>query len=114
MTEDIRELWPEPPRDLKERLQHFLDCYPDVPDQTVVLMSTASVYGRGAMTGLTMGDMRTLAGQQSAGAETVVYGPDAEWLGRQLRDTLNRERLRTGGENRGTAQGEAQEDRPEP
>lgn len=88
VTFKIQEIWPEPPDTLKEKLFHFLDCYPEVPDGAVVLMATSNVYGRGVITGLTMGDVRALAHREALGAETVVYGPEAERLGRQLREKL--------------------------
>jgi hypothetical protein len=91
MTDDIRELWPDPPETLRDRLQHFTDNWPDVPDATVVVMATSGVYGVGVLTGLTMGDIRTLAGREALGPETVVYGPEAERLGRQLREKLARD-----------------------
>ncbi len=84
----IRELWPDAPDTLKDKLFHFLDCYPEVPNTAVVLMATSNVYGRGVITGLTMGDIRALAQREALGAETVVYGPQAEELGRQLRAKL--------------------------
>lgn len=87
-TFGIREMWPEPPKTLKDKLFHFLDSYPEVSDGAVVLMATSNVYGRGVITGLTMGDIRALAHREALGAETVVYGPQAEELGRQLRAKL--------------------------
>jgi len=97
VTDDIRDLWPDPPDSLRDRLQHFVDCWPDVPDPTVVVLATSGVYGTGLTTGLTMGDIRTLAARESLGPETVAYGPEAERLGRQLRQRMAREG-RSGGE----------------
>lgn len=96
MSDDIRELWPDPPESLRDRLQHFVDNWPGVPEQTVVVMATSGVYGIGVLTGITMGDIRTLASREAMGPDTVMYGPDAERLGRQLRDKLEREQPRDG------------------
>jgi hypothetical protein len=93
VSDDIRELWPDPPETLTDRLQHFVDSWPSVPDSTVVVMATSGVYGVGVMTGLTMGDIRTLAGDLAMGPETVAYGERAERLGRQLRAQLARDDL---------------------
>lgn len=111
MGDDIRELWPDPPQTLRERLEHFVDSWPQVPDATVVVMATSGVYGTGVLTGLTMGDIRTLAQREALGAETVAYGPEAERLGRRLRTRLAAEG-RTGqewGHGPATGQGGPQE-----
>jgi hypothetical protein len=91
MADQIKDLWPDPPESLRERLEHFVDSWPDVPDQTVVVMATSGVYGIGVLTGLTMGDIRTLASREAQPAETVVYGPEAERLGRRLQARLRQE-----------------------
>lgn len=84
-SNDIRDLWPDPPKGLQDRLFHFVDSWPEVDDEQIVLMASVGVYGRGAVTGLTMGDIRTLANREALGSETVAYGPQAQELGRQLR-----------------------------
>lgn len=114
--DDIRDLWPDPPDSLRDRLQHFVDCWPHVPDSTVVVMATSGVYGTGVMTGLTMGDIRTLASREALGPETVAYGPEAERLGRQLRQRLAREGRPEGewGHGPETGQGGAAEGRGRP
>jgi len=116
VAQDIRELWPDPPESLAERLQHFVDNWPQVPDSTVVVMATSGVYGVGVMTGLTMGDIRTLAAREALGPETVAYGARAEQLGRQLRAKLAAEGQSEGawGNGPATGQGGPQEGRGQP
>lgn len=111
MTDDIRKLWPDPPQNLAERLQHFVDNWPQVPGSTVVVMATSGVYGIGVMTGLTMDDIRTLAAREVLGPETVAYGSQAEQLGRDLRRRLAAEGRTEGewGHGPATGQGGPQE-----
>lgn len=56
----ITELWPEPPKGRTERVKHFLDVFNDLPDDYMILLSTAELYGRHTRTGVSMGDLRYL------------------------------------------------------
>jgi hypothetical protein len=56
--------WPEPPKNLRERLLHVLDIFEDCPDEMPVLSATTNVYAphgeEHSWTGLTLGDLRTV------------------------------------------------------
>src|SRR5688500_18968079 len=72
----IRDLWPDPPANLVQRLEHFMDQWRNVPDDYVILYTTIGVYDQ--PTGILMGDIRTLYGRERLGVDTVVYGSAAD------------------------------------
>lgn len=84
----ITDLWPQPPATMLERLRHVLDIWADFPDDHIIVMGTAEVYGPGVWTGLTMGDLRNLYCREQLGAETVVYGSAADRLAERLREDV--------------------------
>ncbi|SOE25699.1 hypothetical protein [Streptomyces sp. OK228] len=50
------------PSDAREALAHVLDLFSELPDDQLMIQATSGVYGPGVRTGLTMGDLRELAG----------------------------------------------------
>lgn len=87
-TGRITDLWPDPPVGMVQRLKHVLDVLAVYPDDHTVIIGTAEVYGPGVWTGLTVGDLRTLYGRETLGAETVVYGSAADRLAARLREDV--------------------------
>ncbi len=57
---------PHPGDDPAARLRHALDIYADAPDDRMVLQATSGIYGDQVVTGLTMGDLRAIAGKIGA------------------------------------------------
>ena len=49
-----------------EALAHTLAVLRDRPDSELVVMATSGVYGDGIRTGLTLGDLRAIAGRLTA------------------------------------------------
>lgn len=87
----IRDLWPEPPGDLFERLRHTLDVWEDYPDDYIVLIATSEVYGPHVQTGLTIGDLKDLYRRSgNPGPDTVLFGSAAERLAERLRGDIAR------------------------
>ncbi|MFI0967133.1 hypothetical protein ACH4S8_37965 [Streptomyces sp. NPDC021080] len=48
-----------------EALAHVLQAYADAPDDRLMIEATTGIHGPGVRTGLTMGDLRALADQQT-------------------------------------------------
>lgn len=85
---NIRDLWPEPPGNMIERLRHTLDIWDDYPDDFVILIATNEVYGPHVVTGTTIGDLKELYNRlDNPGSDTVIYGSAAD----RLRDRLRRD-----------------------
>lgn len=61
MTDGILRNWPRPPATSRERLAHVLDAFGPWPDDTVMIQVTTGVYGPGMVSGLTLGDLRTMS-----------------------------------------------------
>jgi hypothetical protein len=97
----VTDLWPEPPRNMIERLKHVLDIWSDYPDNFIIVLGTAEAYGPGVWTGLTMGDLRTLYGREKLGADTVVYGSAADRLAERLRGDIAKHGKPPGTSNEG-------------
>ncbi|MEU7096074.1 hypothetical protein [Kitasatospora aureofaciens] len=52
---------PEAPQNPADALAHIIEVYAEVPDDRIMIEATTNVYGPGVRTGLTMGDLRSLA-----------------------------------------------------
>jgi hypothetical protein len=92
----IKDLWPEPPATTPDRVKHFLDMFDDLPDNFMILLTTAGVYGRHVRTGVSLGDLRKLYERAYARTETVSADtPSGRLLGR-----LERPPEETGGYHR--------------
>lgn len=79
----IKDRWPEPPKNRTERIKHFLDVFEDLPDDYMILLSTAEVYGHHIRTGVSIGDLRQCYNLERLGSETVAGPtPAAKLLGR--------------------------------
>lgn len=65
MKKDPHPKWPEPPVSLAQRLQHTLNIFEDYPNDMKVLRATEGEYAsygeKHSWTGLTLGDLRTIA-----------------------------------------------------
>lgn len=96
MSEDsITDLWPNPPRGRHQRIKHFLDMFDDLPDDFMILLTTAGVYGRHIRTGVSMGDLRQLYNLECLSTETVSGSP-AETVAGTPAEAL-RQRIKKGG-----------------
>lgn len=51
------------PANATEALAHVLTVLADQPDDALVVKATDGIYGHGVRTGLTLGDLRTIAAQ---------------------------------------------------
>lgn len=104
---NIRDLWPEPPGSMTERLRHTLDVWADYPEDYVILIATSEVYGPHVVTGLTIGDLRELFRRMGDDppAGTVIYGSQAERLGARLREDIERNGPPPGAPEGGTDHG---------
>lgn len=89
-TGRITDRWPDPPTTMIQRLRHVLDVLEIYPDDHIVIIGTAEVYGPGVWTGLTVGDLRTLYGRERLGADTVLYGSAADRMAERLREDVAR------------------------
>ncbi len=71
-----------------ESLAHVLEMFAELPDDQLMIQATSGVYGPGVRTGLTLGNLRELAGMER-GECTVqwhahpdkVYGPTCKFEG---------------------------------
>jgi hypothetical protein len=85
----IRDVWPNPPDGLMERLRHTLDVWADYPEDYIILIATSEVYGPHVQTGLTIGDLKALYERtRDPGPHTVLYGDAAEKMRDRLRDDV--------------------------
>lgn len=62
---EAMEQYGDAPATAAEALAHVLKVYIDEPDGRLMIEATNGIYGDGVRTGLTMGDLRTLAARQS-------------------------------------------------
>lgn len=58
--EQVLQSWPKPPEDAIGKALHVLDAFDECGDDMQVVTATSNVYGRGVVTGLTLGDLREL------------------------------------------------------
>ena len=60
------EKYGDEPADATEALAHVLKVLADEPGSLMVVQATSGIYGNQVRTGLTLGDLRGIAGQLSA------------------------------------------------
>ena len=60
--ESIEQYGPEP-ADALEALAHVVKVYADEHDSRLMIEATNNIYGQGVRTGLTIGDLREIAGR---------------------------------------------------
>lgn len=104
----IRDLWPEPPGTMHERLRHTMDVWADYPDDFVILIATSEVYGPHVVTGVTIGDLREVLRRmgEDPSASTVLYGDAARRLRDRLREDVERNGPPPGTPDEGADHGE--------